>query len=117
MFIYISKEYISYSSCLLNKIIENEKGERLIISKTNESTAARNIGFIIINEKIFKRFYEQNNKNFIIVGNENIKEKIEKNLINNKLIETLYNYYQEFFDINLLSYRLLIKNISDENIF
>ena len=103
LFIYISKEYISYSSCLLNKIIENEKGERLIISKTNESTAARNIGFIIINEKIFKRFYEQNNKNFIIVGNENIKEKIEKNLINNKLIETLYNYYQEFFDINLNS--------------
>jgi len=36
----------------------------------------------------------------LIVGNESKREKIEKNLINNKLISTLYNYYEEFFDIN-----------------
>ena len=39
---------------------------------------------------------DPSNKNFFIVGNE---EKIEKNLINNKLIGTLYIYYDEFFDI------------------
>ena len=103
LFIYISKEYMSYSSCPLFKIIEDINDKRLVISKTNEPTTARNIGLIIINEKIFKRYYDQNNKNFIIVGNENKKEKIEKNLINNKLIGTLYNFYQEFFDINLNS--------------
>jgi len=100
LYIYVPNNFMSYSSCRLNKIIEDSNGKKLIISKTIEPNTARNIGFIIANEKIFKRNYDQTNKNFVIIGNENKKERIEKNLINNKLIGTLYNYYYEFFDVN-----------------
>ena len=100
LYIYISNEYICYSSLLLIQILKDVCGKKLMINKTNEPTTARNIGFIIINDKILKRYYDENNKNFIIIANENNKEKIEKYLINNKLIGTLYNYYFEFFDIN-----------------
>jgi len=100
LYIYVPNNFMSYSSCSLNEILEDSNGKKLIISKTIEPNTARNIGFIIANEKIFKRYYDQTNKNFVIIGNDNKKERIEKNLINNKLIGTLYNYYYEFFDIN-----------------
>ena len=100
LYIYIQDSYIVYTSCFLNQIAKDKNGKKLIISKCNEPTTARNIGFIALNEKIFTRYFDNTNKNFLIVGNESKREKIEKNLINNKLISTLYNYYEEFFDIN-----------------
>ena len=100
LYIYIQDSYIVYTSCFLNQIAEDKNGKKLIISKSNEPTTARNIGFIALDEKIFTRYFDNTNKNFLIVGNESKREKIEKNLINNKLISTLYNYYEEFFDIN-----------------
>ena len=100
LYIYVPSNFMSYSSCKLHKIIEDSNGKKLIISKSIEPNTARNIGFIIVNEKIFKRYFDQTNKNFILVGNENKKERIEKNLINNRLIGTLYNYYYELFDVN-----------------
>ena len=100
LYIYTSDSYMAYTSLFLNQIAKDSNGKKLIISKSNEPTTARNIGFIVLNEKIFTRYFDNNNKNFLIVANENKREKIEKNLINNKLISTLYNYYDEFFDIN-----------------
>ena len=100
LYLYIPDNYMAYTSCLLNQITKDPKGRKLIISKCNEPTTARNIGFISIHDKLFIRYFDPNNKNFFIVGNESKKEKIEKNLINNKLVGTLYNYYDEFFDIN-----------------
>ena len=100
LYIYIQDSYIVYTSCFLNQIAKDKNGKKLIISKSNEPTTARNIGFIALDEKIFTRYFDNTNKNFLIVGNESKREKIEKNLINNKLISTLYNYYEEFFDIN-----------------
>ena len=100
LYIYTSDSYMTYTSLFLNQIAKDTNGKKLIISKSNEPTTARNIGFIVLNEKIFMRYFDNNNKNFLIVANENKREKIEKNLINNKLISTLYNYYDEFFDIN-----------------
>ena len=100
LYLYIPENYMAYTSCLLNQIEKDMKGNRLIVSKCNEPTTARNIGFISLHDKLFIRYFDQSNKNFFIVGNESKKEKIEKNLINNKLIGTLYNYYDEFFDIN-----------------
>ena len=100
LYIYTSDSYMTYTSLFLNQIAKDTNGKKLIISKSNEPTTARNIGFIVLNEKIFTRYFDNNNKNFLIVANENKREKIEKNLINNKLISTLYNYYDEFFDIN-----------------
>ena len=100
LYIYTSDAYMTYTSLFLNKIAQDNNGKKLIISKSNEPTTARNIGFIVLNEKIFTRYFDNSNKNFLIVANENKREKIEKNLINNKLISTLYNYYDEFFDIN-----------------
>ena len=100
LYIYIQDSYIVYTSCFLNQIAKDKNGKKLIISKCNEPTTARNIGFIALDEKIFTRYFDNTNKNFLIVGNESKREKIEKNLINNKLISTLYNYYDEFFDIN-----------------
>ena len=100
LYIYIQDSYIVYTSCFLNQIAKDKNGKKLIISKCNEPTTARNIGFIALDEKIFTRYFDNTNKNFLIVGNESKREKIEKNLINNKLISTLYNYYEEFFDIN-----------------
>ena len=100
LYIYTSDSYMTYTSLFLNQIAKDNNGKKLIISKSNEPTTARNIGFIVLNEKIFTRYFDNNNKNFLIVANENKREKIEKNLINNKLISTLYNYYDEFFDIN-----------------
>jgi hypothetical protein len=91
---------MAYTSCLLNQINKDPKGKKLIVSKCNEPTTARNIGFISLHDKLFIRYFDPSNKNFFIVGNESKREKIEKNLINNKLIGTLYNYYDEFFDIN-----------------
>ena len=100
LYIYIPDNYMVYTSCLLKQITKDPKGKKLIISKCNEPTTARNIGFICLQEKHFIRNFDPNNKNFFIVGNESKREKIEKNLINNKLIGTLYNYYDEFFEIN-----------------
>ena len=100
LYIYTPDSYMTYTSLFLNQIAMDNNGKKLIISKSNEPTTARNIGFIVLNEKIFTRYFDNSNKNFLIVGNENKREKIEKNLINNKLISTLYNYYDEFFDIN-----------------
>ena len=100
LYIYTSDSYMTYTSLFLNKIAKDNNGKKLIISKSNEPTTARNIGFIVLNEKIFTRYFDNSNKNFLIVANENKREKVEKNLINNKLISTLYNYYDEFFDIN-----------------
>ena len=92
LYIYTSDSYMTYTSLFLNQIAKDTNGKKLIISKSNEPTTARNIGFIVLNEKIFTRYFDNNNKNFLIVANENKREKIEKNLINNKLISTLYNY-------------------------
>ena len=100
LYIYTQDSYMTYTSCFLNQIAKDKNGKKLIISKSNEPTTARNIGFIVLDEKIFTRYFDNNNKNFLIVGNESKREKIEKNLINNKLLSTLYNYYEEFFDIN-----------------
>ena len=100
LYIYTSDSYMTYTSLFLNKIAKDNNGKKLIISKSSEPTTARNIGFIVLNEKIFTRYFDNSNKNFLIVANENKREKVEKNLINNKLISTLYNYYDEFFDIN-----------------
>ena len=100
LYIYTNESYMAFTSCFLNQIAKDKNGKKLIISKSNEPTTARNIGFIVINEKIFTRYFDNSNKNFLIIANESKREKIEKNLINNKLISTLYNYYDEFFDIN-----------------
>ena len=100
LYMYSSDEYMVYTSCLIKKITKGPNGKKLVISKYNEPTTARNIGFICLHDKLFIRYFDPGNKNFFIVANENKKEKIEKNLINNKLISTLYNYYDEFFDIN-----------------
>ena len=100
LYLYIPDNYMAYSSCLLYQINKDPKGKKLIVSKCNEPTTARNIGFISLHDKLFIRYFDPSNKNFFIVGNESKREKIEKNLINNKLIGTLYNYYDEFFDIN-----------------
>ena len=100
LYLYIPDNYMAYTSCLLNQITKDPKGKKLIICKCNEPTTSRNIGFICLHDKLFIRYFDQSNKNFFIVGNESKKEKIEKNLINNKLIGTLYNYYDEFFDVN-----------------
>ena len=100
LYLYIPDNYMVYTSCLLYQINKDPKGKKLIVSKCNEPTTARNIGFISLHDKLFIRYFDPSNKNFFIVGNESKREKIEKNLINNKLIGTLYNYYDEFFDIN-----------------
>ncbi len=100
LYLYIPDNYMVYTSCLLKQITKDHKGKKLVISKCNEPTTARNIGFISVHDKLFIRYFDPSNKNFFIVGNESKKEKIEKNLINNKLIGTLYNYYDEFFDVN-----------------
>ena len=100
LYLYIPDNYMAYTSCLLYQINKDPKGKKLIVSKCNEPTTARNIGFISLHDKLFIRYFDPSNKNFFIVGNESKREKIEKNLINNKLIGTLYNYYDEFFDIN-----------------
>ena len=100
LYLYIPDNYMAYTSCLLNQITKDTNGKKLIVSKCNEPTTARNIGFISLHDKLFIRYFDPSNKNFYIVGNESKREKIEQNLINNKLIGTLYNYYDEFFDIN-----------------
>ena len=97
LYLYIPDEYISYSSCLLNQIIKNNNGKKLIIYKDIEKTTARNIGFILFNKKYFESYI---NDNFIIVYNKNKKDYIEKYLVNNKLIENIYKFYAEFFNIN-----------------
>ena len=95
LYLYIPDDYISYSSCLLNQIIKNENGKTLVIYKNKEKTTARNIGFIIVYKKYFDNYI---NDNFIIVYNKNKKDNIEKYLINNKLIEIIYNYYNDYFN-------------------
>ena len=100
LYLYIPDNYMAYTSCLLNQIIKDANDKKLIVCKCNEPTTARNIGFISLHDKLFIKYFDQSNKNFFIVGNESKREKIEQNLINNKLIGTLYNYYDEFFDIN-----------------
>ncbi len=99
LYLIVPMEYMSYSSLQMTKIISN-KNKKIIINYSQEKMSAKNIGFIVVNKKIFIENFDINNKNYIIISNENKKEKIEKNLINNKLINTLYNFYDEFFDIN-----------------
>ena len=98
LYLYIPDDYISCSSCSLNKIIKNENDKKLIIYKNNTKTTARNIGFCLVN----KKYFEINmNSNFMLVYNKNKTDIIQKFLIKNKLIETLYNFYSDFFDINI----------------
>ena len=98
LYLYIPEEYISYSSCLLNQIIKNNNGKTLIIYKNIENTISRNVGFIVVNKKYYDAYI---NMNYFIVYQKDKKENIEKYLIYNKLIETIYNYYNAFFDNNL----------------
>ena len=100
LYLIIPNDYMGYSSCKMTKIIQGKNNKKLIINYSLEPITARNIGFIVVNEKIFSRIYDPNNKSFLFVANENKKDRIEKNLISNKLISTLYNFYDEFFDIN-----------------
>ena len=81
LYLYIPDNYMAYTSCLLNHITKDANGKKLIISKCNEPTTARNIGFISLHDKLFIRYLDPSNKNFFIVGNESKKEKIEKNLL------------------------------------
>jgi hypothetical protein len=71
LYLYIPDGYMSYSSCLLNQIIKDESGKKLIIYKNIEKTTARNIGFIIIKEKYYtinKTSKKTNNtKNLLII--------------------------------------------------
>ena len=96
LYLYIPDEYISYSSCLLNQIIKNDDGKKLVIYKDIEKTTARNIGFILLHKKYFESYISDN---FIIVYNKNQKHDVEKYLINNKLMENIYKSYSEFFNI------------------
>ena len=97
LYLYIHEDYLSYSNCLLNKIIKNESQKKLIIYKSKEKLTAKNIGFIIINGK----YYESNiNNNFVLVYNKNKKTYIEEFFINNKLIKIINEYHQNFFNIN-----------------
>ena len=100
LYLFIPNDYMGYSSCKMIKIVQGKNNKKLIVNYSLEPITARNIGFIVLNEKIFTRISDNCNKSFLIVANENKKERIEKNLISNKLISTLYNFYDEFFDIN-----------------
>ena len=100
LYLFIPNDYMGYSSCKMTKIIQGKNNKKLLINYSLEPITARNIGFIVVNEKIFTRISDPNNKSFLFVANENKKDRIEKNLISNKLISTLYNFYDEFFDIN-----------------
>ena len=74
---------MAYTSWVLNQITKDINVKQLIISKCNEHTSARNIGFFSLYDKLFIRFFVQNSKIFFIFANESKKEKTEKILINN----------------------------------
>lgn len=93
-------DYVTYCSCQIIRILQGTNNKKLTVCFSQEPTTARNIGFIILNDKIFNKISDPNNKNYLFVCNESKKEKIEKNLISNKLISTLYSFYDEFFDAN-----------------
>ena len=47
---------MAYTSCILNPIIKDTNAKKIIVSKCNEPTTTRNIGFIALYEKIFIRY-------------------------------------------------------------
>lgn len=57
---------MAYTSCLLNHITKDANGKKLIISKCNEPTTARNIGFISLHDKLFIRYLDPSNKIFLL---------------------------------------------------
>ena len=100
LYIYTPMDYMAYCSCQIIKIHQGTNNKKLIVCFSQEPIAARNVGFIVVNDKIFNRISDPNNKNYMFVCNESKKEKVEKNLISNKLMSTLYSFYDEFFDTN-----------------
>ena len=98
LYIYVPCDYMAYSSCQIVKIYQGKNNKKLILCMSQEPMSARNVGFCIVNDKIFNRIIDPHNKNYLYICNESKKEKVEKNLISTKLISTVYSFYDEFFD-------------------
>jgi len=69
--------------------------------KSKEPLTAKNIGFVAVYEKIYTRITDNSNKNITYVVNDNKKERVEKNFISNGLINSVYCFYEEFFESDL----------------
>jgi hypothetical protein len=97
LYVITPEDFIVYSSCHIS-CVYSDNNKKAYFYKSKEPMAAKNIGFIAIYEKLFLRMEDPNNKNILYVFNENKKERIEKNLISNNLINTVYAFYEEFFE-------------------
>jgi hypothetical protein len=99
LYIIVSNDYCVYSSCQIHRVYQDSsQTKKAFCFKSKEPITAKNIGFVAIYEKIFTRITDISNKNIIYVINDNKRERIEKNFISNGLINSVYCFYEEFFE-------------------
>lgn len=67
-------------------------------SNVNEIFNPKNIGFALTSAESFTRFSDPNNCNIHYIVNESQKEKVEKSLVENGVMSTIYSFYEEFFE-------------------
>jgi hypothetical protein len=97
IYVIIQNDYSVYCSTQLVCIYQ-DKDKRAFHYKTKEPLSAKNIGFIALNDKVFTRVEDTAIKSVYYIVNEGKKERVEKNLIQNGLINAVYSFYEEFFE-------------------
>jgi len=111
----VSHDYCVYSSCQIHRVYQDSlRSKKAFFFKSKEPLTAKNIGFVAVYEKIFTRITDTQNKNIFYVINDNKRDRIEKNFISNGLINSIYCFYEEFFESD--SSNLANANISSNTV-
>jgi hypothetical protein len=104
IYIMLKNDYSAYCSAQLVCIYQDTHSDkRAFHYKTKEPLCAKNLGFVALNEKIFNRSEDPSVKSLYLIANENKKERIEKNLIQNGLMNAIFSFYEEFFESDVTS--------------
>jgi hypothetical protein len=99
LYVIVNSDFCVYSSCQIQQVFEDSlNSKKAFYYKSKEPLTAKNIGLVIVQDKIFTRITDTTNKNINYVINENKKDRVEKNFINNGLINSVYYFYEEFFE-------------------
>jgi hypothetical protein len=99
VYIIVQNDYSVHCSAQLVCIYQDTvANKRAFYFKTKEPLSAKNIGFIALNDKVFTRLEDIAIKNVYYIVNDGKKERIEKNLIQNGLVNSVYSFYEEFFE-------------------
>ena len=96
------EEIISYCSLpLKKKFISTKESKTCYCYLSLEKISPKNIGLTILLKEKYITLLDNNNSSINYIINENIKDKVEKNLINTCVVSTIYNFYEELLEVDI----------------